>query len=496
MGIIIQRSGYTALFSYLGFFIGYVNMLWLFPYAFRPEEIGLIRLMLAVAAMFATLSSLGGSQVAIKYFPYFADTIQRQSAFFKLLIGLAVLGIAIFSIAFIFFHDTIKDIYSNKSPLLIPFFWYLVPLTASLVFYGIIEAFITVQGYPLVPALLREIYTRVLLTLLTLVFLMALISFSGFIGLLCIFYCLAPIILFSYGQKKRLVPFTGSFKMIQRREFNEVSQFGAFAFLGNAGAVLLANVDSVVLSAYSGLVSTGIYGIALFIAVIIEIPKRSLSQVLIPLVVQANKEHDVKTLDVLYKKSSLNQFLVGAAVFLIIWLNIDGIFSLIPHGDIYREGKWVVLFVSLAKLFDMLTGINAEIVGTSQYYKIDLIFFSIISIIGIGLNFLLIPLYGVVGAALAVFFSTFLYNTTRFIFIAAVMKIQPFTKKTMVAGICIALTYASIVLIPTFQGTLLDMGIRTISLVVIFGGLMLGFHVSDDISQTVHKIVVRFYSRG
>jgi O-antigen/teichoic acid export membrane protein len=494
MGIIIQRSGYTAMLSYLGFFIGYVNMLWLFPYAFRPEEIGLIRLLLAVAALFATLFSFGGSQVATKFFPYFKETIQRRSAFFRFLCSLALIGVILFTAVFTCFHNNIIDIYSRKSPLFIIYLWYLLPLTASLIFYGIIEAFIVVQGYPLVPTLLREIYTRILLTITSLVFLAALISFSGFIGLVCLLYCIAPVMLFFYARTKGLVPFTGTVRGIHRKEISEISQFGTFAFLGNAGAVLLANIDSVVLSAYSGLASTGIYGIALFIAVIIEVPKRSLSQVLIPLVVQANKDHNVKILDVLYKKSSINQFLIASVIFLVIWLNIDSIFSLIPHGDIYREGKWVVFFISLAKLFDMLTGINAEIVGTSRYYKIDLLFFSIISLIGISLTFLLIPLYGIIGAALAVLLSTVLYNTTRFIFIAVVMKIQPFTKKTIVAGLCAALTYGVILFVPVTNITVIDIGLRTVFIGVIFGGLILSLHVSEDISQTFHKIVVRFYS--
>jgi O-antigen/teichoic acid export membrane protein len=496
MGIIIRRSGYTAMLSYLGFFIGYVNMLWLFPYAFRPEEIGLIRLLLAVAALFATLFSFGGSQVATKFFPYFTDTIHRRSAFLKFLCGLAFAGVVLFFAVFTCFHNIIADIYSRKSPLLIAYLWYLLPLTASLIFYGIIEAFIVVQGYPLFPTLIREIYTRVLLTIASLLFLAVLISFSGFIGLVCLLYCIAPVMLFFYGRTKELVPFTGTVRSIRRKEISEISQFGTFTFLGNAGAVLLANIDSVVLSAYSGLASTGIYGISLFIAVIIEVPKRSLSQVVIPLVVQANKDHDVKILNVLYKKSSINQFLIGTVIFLIIWLNIDGIFSLIPHGDIYREGKWVVFFISLAKLFDMLTGINAEIIGTSRYYKIDLLFFSIVSLIGISLNFLLIPRYGIIGAALAVLLSTVLYNTTRFIFIAVVMKIQPFTKNTFVAGICALLTYGVLSMIPPFHGTIIDIGLRTIFIGTIFGGLILGLHVSEDISRTFRKIVVRFYSRG
>jgi len=210
-------------------------------------------------------------------------------------------------------------------------------------------------------------------------------------------------------------------------------------------------------------------------------------------VVRANKDHDINKLNMLYKKSSLNQFLIGTIIFLMIWLNIDGIFSLIPHGNIYREGKWVVLFVSFAKLFDMLTGINAEIIGTSRYYKIDLLFFSIISLVGIGFNLFLIPLYGITGAALAVLVSTVLYNITRFIFIAIVMKIQPFTKNTFIAGICALSTYGILSVIPPFHGTIIDIGSRTILIAMIFGGLILGLHVSEDISQTFHKIIVRFY---
>jgi O-antigen/teichoic acid export membrane protein len=492
MGIVIRRSGYTALLSYLGFFIGYVNMLWLLPYVFKPEEIGLIRLLSSVAAMFAILASFGGTQIATKYYPYFADTVQRRAAFFKLLSGLACVGVILFIVFFICLNAPIKVIYSNKSPLFITYLWALIPLTISLILYGLIESVVIVQGYPLVPAILREIYIRILLTISTLLFLGALISFSGFVKLMALLYCVSPLMLLYYAHRKDLVPLTGSVHNIQRSELGELAQFGTFAFLGNAGAVLLANIDSVVLSAYSGLISTGIYGIALFIAVIIEIPKRSLSQVLIPLVVKANKTRDIQTLEILYKKSSINQLLIGAAVFLVIWLNIDGIFSLIPHGDIYREGKWVVFYVSLAKLYDMLTGINAEIVGTSQYYKIDLLFFSIISIIGIGLNFFLIPLYGVVGAALAVFLSTVLFNTTRFIFIATVMKIQPFSKKTFSAVLCIALTYGCISLLPTFPSNLLTIGFRTVLTGIMYGVLVLSFHVSDDVTYTFQKIVTRF----
>jgi O-antigen/teichoic acid export membrane protein len=493
MGNVIQRSGYSVLLSYLGFFIGYVNMLWLFPYIFSAEEIGLIRLILAIATMFATISSFGGPQVATRYFPYFAESFPRRLVFFRCLCGFALIGTVILFIGFILFYDTIAGIYSEKSPLLLSYLWYIYPLAVSLIFYGILEAFVIVQSYPLIPAFLREVYLRAAITVAMTVFIVSTISLSVFLWILCVFYCLAPIILFIYGYRKHIIPLIGSPGTFSKKEIIEIRHFGTFLFIGNASAVILANIDSVVLSAYSGLTSAGIYGIAFFLAVIIEIPKRSLSQVLIPIVVKANKDHDIKALDVLYKKSSLNQFIIGVVIFLIIWINIDGIFSFIPHGDIYRDGKWVVLFIALAKLFDMLTGINAEIIGTSQYYKIELLIGFVINLVGISLNIILIPLYGLNGAAWAVFLSVIFYNILRFLFIAMKIKIQPFTKNTFIAGICALSTYGILSVIPPFHGTIIDIGSRTILIAMIFGGLILGLHVSEDISQTFHKIIVRFY---
>jgi O-antigen/teichoic acid export membrane protein len=471
-------------------------MLWLFPYAFRPEEIGLIRLMLSVAAMFATLSSFGGSQIAIRFFPYFADPFPRRAAFINLLFGLVLFGCILFSLVFLSFNDNVRSIYSNKSSLFILYLWYLLPLTISLILYGLIESFIIVQGQPIVPTILREIYTRAILTVASIAFLVAAISFTAFIQLVSLLYCFAPLMIFLYGYQKGFLQFAGGKNEIRKHEWGELFQFGTFAFLGNASAVLLANIDSVVLSAYSGLVSTGIYSIALFIAVIIEIPKRSLSQVLIPMVVKANKEQDMTLLDSLYKKSSINQFIVGAVIFLIIWLNIDGIFALIPNGQVYRDGKWVVFLIGLAKLFDMLTGINAEIIGTSRYYKIDLLIYGVLSLVGIGLNFLLIPRYGVVGAALAAFSSIVLYNAMRFVFIAIVMKIQPFSKKTAIAALCIVVTFGIVSLVPNSNILSMNLILRTVLIGLIFGGLILRFHVSDDISLLFKKIVTRFYSQA
>ena len=83
-------------------------------------------------------------------------------------------------------------------------------------------------------------------------------------------------------------------------------------------------------------------------------------------------KEDRKQLEMLYKKSSITQLIIGGFIFILVWFNIENIFKIIPHGNVYAQGIWVVFFIGLGKIFDMATGINQEIVGSSKYYKIDL----------------------------------------------------------------------------------------------------------------------------
>jgi O-antigen/teichoic acid export membrane protein len=248
------------------------------------------------------------------------------------------------------------------------------------------------------------------------------------------------------------------------------------------------------LSAYSGLRNTGIYTIAFFIATFIEIPKKSLSQVLIPLVSEANKNNDIGKLEELYKKSSLTQLIIGGFIFIIIWCNIANIFRLIPHGNIYSEGKWVVFFIGIGKLFDMATGINQEIVGTSRYYKYDLIYYPFIGIIAIGANMWLIPRYGMTGAAIAAAFSVFLFNTIRFLFILLVFKIQPFSfnivKVLVIGSIVFLLSY----FIPPFTNLIIDILVRCLTITITFIGLILLSKSSEDINSIFNKILRNYFN--
>jgi O-antigen/teichoic acid export membrane protein len=493
MGIVIRQSAKSVILTYLGIGFGIINTLWLFPYILSKEQIGLIRTIINVAVVLSTFACLGTSHIPYRFFPYFKDHKKDHNGFlfFLLLIGTA--GLIIFLFLFVAFKPAFYNIFNKNAPLLLDYYYYLIPFTCILVFTYIFESYNVIQQNPIVPIFTRETLTRISITVSLLLFFILKFSYSYFIILIISFYGLILIVLIYYTRTQKYLFIKPNTSVFKSPLLKSIFVFGTFIIMGNASGIVIINIDSLMLSAYSGLGSAGIYTIAFFIATFIEIPKKSLSQVLIPLVSEANKNNDISKLEELYKKSSLTQLIIGGLIFILIWCNIANIFKLIPHGDIYSEGRWVVFFIGLGKIFDMATGINQEIVGTSKYYKYDLIYYPFIGIIAIGANMWLIPRFGMTGAAIAAALSVFLFNTIRFLFILIVFKIQPFSfniVKVLIIGLIVFLL--SYFLHP-FTNLIIDLSVRSLLIIIAFTGLILLSKASEDINLIFNKTFKKFF---
>lgn len=491
MGIVIRQSIKTTIVTYIGFAIGYVNTLFLFPLVLSKEQIGLTRLLISVSFLFATFASLGAGNIPNKFFPYFRDEKKQHNGFLSLILSIGLMGFVLFVIVFFLLKDVIFDIYSKNSPLLLEYYFYFIPFTLIVVLSTIFESYLIVQQKPILPTFVREIWMRLLVMLGLSAIYFGFFTFTTFTDSIIIYYLLGLLILVIYAKREKILFLKPNFQITKSPHFKEMFIFAGFVIMGNASATIIVNLDSLMLSAYSGLGSAGIYTIAFFIASVIEIPKRSISQVVIPIVSKANKEGDTATLKELYQKTSLNQLIVGGLIFLGIWCNIENAFKLIPNGEIYAQGKWVVFYIGISKLFDMATGVNQEIVGTSKYYKIDLLFYLFLVVVAVITNLIFIPLYGITGAALASAISIFLFNTIRFIFLLFVFKIQPFSFSTIkVIAVFFLTLFASYLIIPN-SNFIVDLILRSMMVIALFGGLILFLKASQDFQQVVQSIIIR-----
>jgi O-antigen/teichoic acid export membrane protein len=168
-----------------------------------------------------------------------------------------------------------------------------------------------------------------------------------------------------------------------------------------------------------------------------------------------------------------------------IWANIDNI--LIILGDNYAHAKWVIFFIGLGYLIDMSTGANSLVIRFSKYYRINLLFLAILVVLVIGLMYLLIPLYGITGAAIAITVSFFLNNLMRFWFLYRKYDLQPFNIKFLIVILFFVFVYVMVNFIPSMAlvWDILLRGSLISVLTVIFFFL---FPVSEDVKQIIMTV--------
>jgi O-antigen/teichoic acid export membrane protein len=80
---------------------------------------------------------------------------------------------------------------------------------------------------------------------------------------------------------------------------------------------------------------------------------------------------------------------------------------------------------------DVAFSVNSEILVFSKYYRFNLFATIGMSILIVVLNYWLIPIYGIDGAAMASALVMLLYNLTKFIFLKIRLGFSPFSPETL-----------------------------------------------------------------
>ena len=488
MGIIIRQSIKGTIVSYLGTIIAYINMLFIFPKYLSQEEIGLYKVLIDASLLFVTFAQFGTPTITIRFFEYFKDKNKSHNGFLPLILLIAIIGYLLFVISFFIFSDSILGYYQERSKYVLSIFYKIPILTLLILFTVLVESYTSVFKRIVVPKAFREIVLRFLIFILSLALAFKLISFNYFINGVILAYFLILLALIFYLYR------LGELK-INRRPINkkgiikEILTYGLFMFLGSGGGVIVSKIDSIMISWYNGFADVGVYAIAFSIALMMDFPRRAISKISSPLIAQAWKENNTVHIKELYQKSSITLQIVGTLFFICLWINIEDLFFIIPNTDLYIAGKYVVFFIALAKTFDMSLGLNGEILINSKYYKANIFLMPFLALVTILTNYLLIPMYGIIGAAIASAISIFSYNIARFIIVFYYFKMSPFRFSNLLILILGALAYFLVNLLPLNFNPIINILIKSGLIVTAYTFVVIQLNVSEDITAIYKKIL-------
>lgn len=426
MGVVQKDAIKTTVLSFIGLSLGYVNKAILFIALLTVEQVGLMNLVITVGMLFAQLSNLGSIYSTWRFFPFFRNEAKNHYGFLLMNMLIVLIGISIFTLLIFFFNHSIVDYYSEKSKLFTHYYLWVIPLGIANIFFMLFESYLRGLYKNVLPVFLQEIFLRVLIFVLLLLLAGKVIDFNQFFIAHALVYFIPCLVLLIYLIRLKELKFSLRSITVPRRFRKILVYFSMMSYLNSLATLLVISMDAMMIASYIGLEATGVYTTIIYLTSALMVPYRSIIRVSSTLVAKYWQARDMVGMQDIYQKSSSIGLIIGLLGFLVIYLPIQELFSFIPA---YKSGINVFVILMVGKIFDMYSGLNGTIFSTSKKFRYDLIFTIILCSLVYFLNKLLIPKYGIDGAAISTSFAYVAYNVLRCGFVYYLFGLQPFNMK-------------------------------------------------------------------
>lgn len=499
MGVIAKQSIRGTIVTYLGVFVGFLTTFFVLTRFLSAEEIGLARVLVDAATLFIALAQLGTNSSIIRFYPHFAEKNTaadpksvNEHGFFFWTILIPLVGFVVFALIFFALHTPLARYFGEKSVLFVNYYYFVLPLAFFMLYQTIFETNAIVRMRIVFPRTVRELFTRIGLLGVYLLYAFRLISMDGFVIAICVVYALAMlcniVYLFSFGNIS-LRPDIAFLKQ-HPEVVRSYLTYTAFLILSSLATVLAPYLSSFIISAQQGLSQTGIFAIATYIAVIVSIPSRSVVAIASLQLSDAIKNNDTPQISMLTKQVAQNLFLVGALLLLAIYINIDLIFRILPNGETYSVAKQCVLLLGITQLLIATFSISTNTLNYSRHYYFSLLWSALLTIGALLLNNLLIPRYGLNGAAIAGLIAYLAYYLLILLTVGLSTRTTPFSLSMLKAlSLMLVLTGINALWTSHFTiGTLwLDSVLRSVLLLGTGCIVAYKWNISPDINREVQK---------
>lgn len=483
MGIILRQSFTNTLYSYAGAVIGFINIIWLFPFVLEADQFGLTRVMISVGIIGAQVASLGMGNVTLRFFPQFRNREKGHFGFLFLALIVPLAGFILLSLAGWLFRRPFILFYSDDSTLFGEYFLLLFPLLFFLLYFHVLESYIRSLLDTVAATFLQDVLLRLLQTAVVLIYFFADIPFGLFMLLYTGSFGIQTLLLLIYiGFKKELFLRPDVSNLTPQR-MRSMTDYALFAIIGSVTTIALGNIDMLMVGGMIGLAETAVYAVSFYLGSIIKIPSKALLKISQPLIAEAHHRDDLDSIAVIYTKSSINQMLVGGLLFIGIWANIAHIYRFLP--ELYHGGMSVFLLIGFAKWINMAAGLNTAIIRTSKWYRFDLYATLLLLVLTIGTNLLFIPLFGITGAALATAISILIHNLVCVVYVYHRFGIQPFTRKTGTGIILLGVTLLAGLYLPSLPVWMADLLLRSALITIMATAGLFLFRLSDDLQDMI-----------
>ena len=482
MGIVFKQSFKNTVITFAAFGIGGINALFLYTSFLTDEYYGLVTYLLSTANLLMPLTAFGVQYSIVKFFSSYTSKLEKDkfltsSLFFPLLIAIP------FGFLGTVFYEQIGSLLSIKNGVIKEYTWVIYLVAVATAYFEIFYAWAKVQMQSVFGNVLKEMFSRVMVMVLLILVFLKIITQVEFIYYLTGSYFIRTLVMMLYAFKlyrPRLI-----FQLPEN--YKEVFKYASYIILaGSAGAILL-DIDKFMLPQKEAIAYAAYYSVGVYIASVLEIPGRAMSQIIQPITAKVLNENNMTEIKNLYKSTSINLLLICGLLFLLINLNVNQAYLLIDEK--YSQGIVVVLMISIAKLYTMSLGNNGAIISNSKYYKILFPYAIAMALSVIILNDWLISLMQMNGAALSTLVVLLVFNTVKIWYVKKKFQIFPYTSKTLLLLFVIGIFYSLFFFWNFNFHPIINIGLKSGIIILCYVFIVYQLKISSEINTLIQKFI-------
>lgn len=262
-------------------------------------------------------------------------------------------------------------------------------------------------------------------------------------------------------------------------------------YFGGTIYMIATFIDTIVIMSLLGTAEAGIFALGSVVAGLVQAPQRGAIAASIPVLSKAWKDKDLKKINIIYQRSGINLLIASLGIFLVVWLSYEDAVNTFKLKAAYLESLWIFFFIGLARVVDLGTGVNSQIIGTSVFWRFEFVSGMILLALAVPLNYMLVKEFGIIGAGYSNLISLTVYNVIRLVFLKRKFNMHPFSYKTIyavvLAFVCYGICYYTFMNFHGFLGILLKSSVFT----ALYGGAVIYFDLSPDVLPVLGTITKR-----
>ncbi len=483
MGIVKNQSVKNLITTYSGFAIGAINTILLYPHLLGKTYYGVVMTILATGSLLSAFINFGMPDTLIKFFTAYKSEEDK-----KRLLGFALLtpifSGGLFGVFGLIFYRFIQD-YFAKSPEMDPFVWLIFVIAITEAYFKVFFNWGRIRFKSVFGNFMREVFHRILIMILLFFVYLNKISTTNFIYLLTAIYVLRSLIMMRYAFY--LLPPKISFKVPEN--LTRILKYSSLILIAGLASNVLLDLDKTMIPHFMSIGNVSVYAIAVFIVTVIEVPVKAMRQITHPITASLLNSKNWKELETLYKKSSISLYTVSGFLFAIIVTNADQFYDFLSEE--YYISMGIIVLLALIKLSRNTLGIGGSILKNSDYYRLLLVAAFVTVILAFLLNYLMIPAWGLYGAAIASMTSFFVYDILKVWFVYKKFKMQPFTIKSLYLTLFLSVFTLVFFYIDFHPNAFWGIAIKSILMTAIYIPVIYFANFSEDISLMIKKLIRR-----